>query len=80
MLTVAFTFPGHSYHATPWGSHVNEGLVEWPPSPWRILRACIAVGFSKLQWEAIPPEYVNLFETMAKDHPWYKLPAMTPGH
>jgi CRISPR-associated protein Csb2 len=27
------------YHATPWGAHVNDGAVEWPPSPWRLLRA-----------------------------------------
>lgn len=80
MLTIAFTFTGHTYHATPWESHVNEGLVEWPPSPWRILRACIAVGFSKLQWEAIPHEYLVLFETLALDHPWYKLPPVTPAH
>lgn len=30
------------FHATPWGSHVNEAALEWPPSPWRILRALAA--------------------------------------
>ena len=30
------------YHATPWDHHVNEGVPEWPPSPWRILRALVA--------------------------------------
>lgn len=30
------------FHATPWGRHVNEGVLEWPPSPWRILRAITA--------------------------------------
>jgi len=29
-------------HANPWGRHVNEGIVEWPPSPWRLLRALVA--------------------------------------
>lgn len=32
-------FPGGRYHATPWDHHVNEGVAEWPPSPWRLLRA-----------------------------------------
>lgn len=41
-VTLRLRFPGGRYHATPWGLHVNEGAVEWPPSPWRLLRALIA--------------------------------------
>src|SRR5437588_6765609 len=37
------TFPAGRFHATPWGRHVNEGVPEWPPSPWRFLRALVAV-------------------------------------
>jgi CRISPR-associated protein Csb2 len=47
MLTIRMTFPGGRYHATPWGRHVNEGAVEWPPSPWRLCRAIIAVWKGK---------------------------------
>ncbi|MEW6059766.1 MAG: type I-U CRISPR-associated protein Csb2 [Actinomycetota bacterium] len=32
------------FHATPWGSHVNEGAIEWPPAPWRLFRALVAAG------------------------------------
>ena len=46
MPTLKLRFPGGRYHATPWGHHVNEGLIEWPPGPWRLLRALIACGFS----------------------------------
>src|SRR5712692_3975846 len=42
-VVVKLTFPGGRYHATPWGRHVNEGVPEWPPSPWRLLRALVAV-------------------------------------
>ncbi|WP_436787935.1 type I-G CRISPR-associated protein Csb2 [Yinghuangia sp. YIM S10712] len=42
MITIAFEFPWRRYHATPWGRHVNEGAVELPPAPWRILRALYA--------------------------------------
>ncbi len=42
-VIIQLTFPVGRYHATPWGRHVNEGVVEWPPSPWRFLRALVAV-------------------------------------
>lgn len=34
--------PWGRFHATPWQTGVNEGAVEWPPSPWRLLRALYA--------------------------------------
>lgn len=37
--TIAFTFPLGRYHATALGTAPNDGVVEWPPSPWRLLRA-----------------------------------------
>lgn len=41
-LILDVTLPFGRYSATPWGRHVNEGAVEWPPSPWRIVRALAA--------------------------------------
>jgi CRISPR-associated protein Csb2 len=37
---------GARFHATPWGRHVNEAALEWPPAPWRILRA-LAAGLAR---------------------------------
>ncbi len=34
-ISIAIQFSAGRFHATPWGHHVNEGLPEWPPSPWR---------------------------------------------
>ena len=48
--TLVLHFPWGRYHATPWGQHVNEGAVELPPSPWRLLRALYAV------WRTRAPE------------------------
>lgn len=48
--TLVLSFPWGRYHATPWGRHVNEGEVELPPSPWRLLRALYAV------WRTRAPE------------------------
>jgi CRISPR-associated protein Csb2 len=41
-LIMKIALPLGRYSATPWGHHVNEGMVEWPPSPWRIVRALTA--------------------------------------
>jgi CRISPR-associated protein Csb2 len=40
--TVAIALPWGRLHATPWGRSTTEGVVEWPPSPWRLLRAFFA--------------------------------------
>ena len=46
--TLVVRFVLGRYHATPWGRHVNEGQVELPPSPWRLLRALYAVWKTRL--------------------------------
>lgn len=38
-MGLAIRFELGRYHATPWGSHVNDAAIEWPPSPWRVIRA-----------------------------------------
>jgi CRISPR-associated protein Csb2 len=80
VLCLLFEFPGGRYHATPWGHHVNEGLVEWPPSPWRIVRALLATGYTKLGWEQVPGEMRALVDTLAGALPTYRLPPATLGH
>lgn len=80
MPTLLFRFPGGRYHATPWGHHVNEGLVEWPPSPWRILRALVATGYTKLGWTQVPDAARELIETLATTLPTYRLPNATVAH
>ena len=41
MISISLRFSTGRFHATPWNRHVNEGVPEWPPSPWRILRSII---------------------------------------
>jgi CRISPR-associated protein Csb2 len=75
-------FPARHYHATPWGHHVNEGQVEWPPAPWRLLRALLATGFAKLDWppEGPPLEAARLVERLAAVLPTYRLPPASTAH
>ncbi|MCC7140613.1 MAG: type I-U CRISPR-associated protein Cas5/Cas6 [Candidatus Eisenbacteria bacterium] len=80
MPTLVLRFPGGRYHATPGGHHVNEGLVEWPPSPWRLVRALVATGYATHRWIAVPPEGRRLIEALSSVLPEYRLPPAALGH
>lgn len=80
MPTLKLRFPGGRYHATPWGHHVNEGLIEWPPSPWRLLRALVACGFSSQGWTEIPLNAQQLIDKLAAVLPSYRLPEASTAH
>lgn len=82
MPTLILRFPGRRYHATPWGHHVNEGQIEWPPSPWRLLRALIATGYATLQWPGggPPPVARSLIGKLASRLPRYRLPPVAGAH
>lgn len=75
MLALTFSFPTGRYHATPWGRHVNEADVAWPPEPWRILRALVASYWRKgdrVRWSE--DALSRLIDTLAEDAPLYHLP------
>lgn len=81
MATLELRFPAGRYHATPWGQHVNEGSVEWPPSPWRLLRALISVGHATMSWDGGVPEPARrLVFALAATPPVYALPPAGLGH
>lgn len=80
MPTVSLRFIAGRYHATPWGRHVNEGDVEWPPSPWRILRALLAVGFRRFEWRAVPDEGHALICKLSERLPIFRLPVGILAH
>lgn len=57
-VIVDVAFPFGFVHVTPWGTHVNEGAIEWPPSPWRLLRALVATWHTRcpdLSGEEVQP-------------------------
>lgn len=76
--TLVLAFPWGRYHANPWGRHVNEGAVELPPSPWRLLRALYAV------WRTRAPELperdvLSLLARLAEP-PVYHVPRHVLAH
>lgn len=81
MLAVGFRFIAGRYHATPWGRHVNEAEVAWPPDPWRIARALIATWYRKLDPECHPRQGLfRLLAQMAHQNAAYRLPAAAYSH
>lgn len=79
MTTIELRFPAGRYHATPWGRHVNEGAAEWPPSPYRLIRALYDAWKRKcahLPEAAVEPVLVKL----ASEPPVFRLPQASASH
>lgn len=77
-VVIAIRFPLGRYHATPWDRSVNEGAVEWPPSPWRLLRTLVATWYTR--WPELPaPVLDGLLEALGEP-PAYRTPIVHPGH
>jgi CRISPR-associated protein Csb2 len=75
---VEVRLPWGRYQATPWSSTVNEGAVEWPPSPWRLLRALYA------SWKTHTPDAaeadVHELLSLLSVPPSFVLPPHTVSH
>lgn len=76
--TLTLSFPWGRYHANPWGRSVNEAAVEWPPSPWRLLRALYATWKNRRP-DLSEAEVLSLLGTLAEP-PRYLLPEFTVAH
>jgi CRISPR-associated protein Csb2 len=79
MLVIELGFYAGRYHATPWGKNVVEGAPEWPPSPYRLLRALYDTW--KRKQGGIPEERVErLLRAIAARPPVYLLPPASAAH
>ena len=78
-LTLSIQFLTGRYHATPWDHQVNEGVVEWPPSPWRILRSLVS-AYYRLPEQPERDRVCRLLTQLADHPPSYKLPETTAAH
>jgi CRISPR-associated protein Csb2 len=76
--TLAIRFPLGRYHANRWDRAVNEGQSEWPPSPWRLLRALTATWHTR--WPDLPAAVLEGLLDDLGDPPSYRTPAALPGH
>jgi CRISPR-associated protein Csb2 len=79
MLLIELTFPAGRYHATVWGRHVNEGVPEWPPSSYRLVRALYDTWKRKRpEWEET--RVSHLLRALSSEFPLYRLPNATVSH
>ena len=63
------------YGATPWDRSEFEGQVEYPPSPWRLLRAVLHGAFLlSAQRDQLPDGVAELVVALATHQPSYHLP------
>ena len=79
MTTIELKFPAHRFHATPWGRHANEGAVEWPPSPYRLVRA-LYDAWKRKHREVSEAAMDELLRALAVEAPNYRLPLATASH
>ncbi|HWR52526.1 MAG TPA: type I-U CRISPR-associated protein Csb2 [Bryobacteraceae bacterium] len=79
MTCIRLRFPASRYHANPWGRHVNEGIAEWPPSPYRLLRALYDTWRRKCP--DVPEERVSsALALLGAREPRFGLPAAVASH
>jgi CRISPR-associated protein Csb2 len=78
VITLAVRFLSGRFHATPWDRHVNEGVPEWPISPWRILRALTAARHARCPMLDRAEAEATLRKLTVP--PLFTLPAASLGH
>jgi CRISPR-associated protein Csb2 len=79
MIAVKLRFLAGRFHATPWGHHVNEGVVEWPPSPWRLLRSLTAT-FYRARPDGVTQDQLRRIVGTLAAPPSFHLPPAATSH
>jgi CRISPR-associated protein Csb2 len=77
-LIIELGFLRGRFHATPWGRHVNEAVPEWPPSPFRLLRALVDAWFRK--HDNLPAARVERLLGSLAAPPLFYLPPARASH
>jgi CRISPR-associated protein Csb2 len=76
VIGLELRFLAGRYHGNGWHHAHNEGIPEWPPSPWRVLRALVSAAYAEeLSLEQVEP----LLEKL-RGLPRYRLPAAVDAH
>jgi CRISPR-associated protein Csb2 len=75
--TLSVTFLLGRYHATHWDGGANTSDVEWPPSPWRILRALVATWYAR--WPDLPAADLDRILGILGTPDAYLTPPTLPG-
>ena len=77
MIHILVQFHTNQYQACAWGNHHSEGVIDWPPAPWRVLRAIVAGSYNVALSEKHQPTLKALLHKLASVFPSYTLPPTT---
>ncbi len=80
MIAISLRFLVGRFHATPWGRHVNEGAVEYPPSPWRLLRTLVATFYRARPASVTEEQLKRVLVALASAPPAFYLPPAGVAH
>lgn len=76
MIGLELRFLAGRFHGNGWYHAHNEGIPEWPPSPWRVLRALVSAAYAG---DVAPAKAEPLFEKL-RALPRYRLPRAVDAH
>lgn len=76
MIGLQIRFLAGRFHGTGWHHAHNEGIPEWPPSPWRVLRALVSAAYA----EELPAASVEPLIEKLRGLPHYRLPLAVDAH
>lgn len=79
MIAIRMRFLAGRFHATPWGHHVNEGVVEYPPSLYRLLRSLIATARRACISQVTEEQLLRIVYTLCSP-PMFHLPPAALAH
>jgi CRISPR-associated protein Csb2 len=79
MLAIDLQFIAGRFHATPWGNSPNEGVPEWPPTPWRMARALVSTALGKAQG-VVDADTLERLCHIFSSPPMVHLPRATVAH
>jgi CRISPR-associated protein Csb2 len=76
VIGIELRFLAGRFHGTGWHQAHNEGIPEWPPSPWRVLRALVSAAYA----EDLSPADVEPLMEKLRCLPRYQLPLAVDAH
>ena len=76
MIGLEVRFLAGRFHANDWHRAHNEGVPEWPPSPWRVLRALVSAAYA----EDVDLAAAKLLLDKLSGLPRYRLPLAVDAH
>jgi CRISPR-associated protein Csb2 len=76
VIGLQLKFLAGRFHGNGWAHAHNEGVPEWPPSPWRVLRALVSAAYSG----ELPAASVEPLLEKLRGLPRYRLPLAVDAH